>query len=93
MAHIRMKILQHQPDLFPGFPGVDAFDGIEHLRKLAAAAEIHMGGIGLHPVAHGTPLVLHTKILDLMAHGLQLCTQFENIGFRSAVGMQKLIDH
>jgi predicted glycoside hydrolase/deacetylase ChbG (UPF0249 family) len=27
------------------------------------------------------------------AHGLKLLAQLENVGFRSPVGMQKLIDH
>ena len=93
MTHIRLKILQNQADLFPGFCGINGFNRIKQLRNLRAAVKIHIGGIGIHTIPDDPVRMLHAEILDFMAQLLQRLAQFENIGFRSAVGMQKLIHH
>ena len=87
VAYVWLKILQNQADLFPGFGGIDGLDGVKKLRRQGAAVEVHITGIGIHPVAHDPALVLHAEILNLMALGLQLGTQLKNIGFRPSVGV------
>ena len=67
MANIRLKILQHLPQLFAGIGGINGLYGVKKLCKLRAAVKVHVLGIGIDTVAYTAAGVLHAEILDLMA--------------------------
>ena len=81
MAHIRLKIIQNQPDLLPGFGRINGFQGVGQLGQFGTSVKIHVGGIDIHPVAHHTAFMLHAEVLDLMAQGLEAVAKLKNIGF------------
>ena len=74
MADIRLEVIQHQPQLLPGFAAVNSFDRIGQLRQLAAAMKIHVGCISIDPVANTAAFMLHTKELHLMTVLFQCLT-------------------
>ena len=55
--------------------------------------KIHIPCIAIKPVRNDPAFMLHSKIFYLMPHLLKLFPDFKNIGFRSAVRMQKFIDN
>ena len=62
---------------------------IERIKQLLqfSGMKIHSGGITANCVAHNTFFMLHTKEFHFMAHFPKLLPYFENIGFRTAVGV------
>ena len=93
MAYIGLEIIQDHPDFFSGFKGINRFDGVKEFGKFGAGMKIHVGGIGIDTVADNASFMLHAEVLDFMAQRLEISSQLKNVCFRSAIGMQKLIDH
>ena len=93
VAHVRLKILQHQPQLPPGLGGINGLDGIGQLGKLRSPAKIHVGGVGVHSVSHTAALMLHAEILNLVTPRCQAVAQPKNVGLRPAVGVKEFVDH
>ena len=92
MNRIGLKIVQNPADLPARFRGIENPEGIRQLRQLSGM-KIHAGGIAFRMVPHDAAFMLHAEVLHLMSHFLKLFSRFKKIGFRSAVGIQKFIDH
>lgn len=72
---------------------VDGLERVGQLCQFGTAVEVHVAGIGVHSVAHAVAFMLHTKVLNFMALAFQVISQFEYVGFATAVGVEKLVDH
>ena len=55
--------------------------------------EIHVAGIGVHSVAHAAAFIFHAEVLDFMALTFQVITQFEYVGFTTAIRVEKFVNH
>lgn len=55
--------------------------------------EIHVAGIGVHSVAHAAAFMFHAEVLDFMALTFQVITQFEYVGFTTAIRVEKFVNH
>ncbi len=64
--------------------------GVGQLCQLGPAVEVHVAGVGVDPVAHAAPLVLHAKVLHFMALALEVVAKFEYVGFAATVGVEEL---
>ena len=93
MDDLRLKIVQHQAELLSGLCGVDRLQGVADLGHSLRGVKIHRGGIGVDRVPHASLGVFHAEILNVMPDALQVGAQLKHIGFRTAVGVQKFIDH
>ena len=93
MHHIRLKVIQHQPNLSACFAGINGLERIGQLGELASAVKIHVACIGVHAVAYAASFMLHAEILHIVPHRLKLPAQLKDIGFRTAVGVKEFIDH
>lgn len=73
--------------------GVDGLEQVGQLCQFGAAMEIHVAGIGVHSVAHAAAFMFHAEVLDFMALTFQVITQFEYVGFTTAIRVEKFVNH
>ena len=87
VTDIRLEVVQDFPQLDSCFLAVDSFDGVGQLAQLRPAVEVHIRCISIDPIAHATPFMLHTEILNLMSVLFQCLTQFEYVRLAAAIGI------
>lgn len=91
MADIRFEVVQNLPQLHPCLFAVNRLDRVGQFTQFRSAVEIHVARVSIDPVANTAALMLHTEVLNLVAVLFQCFPQLKNVGFRSAVRMQKFI--
>ena len=90
--HVRVHVKKHFSHLPFRLERIDNFKGIEQFLQLTRM-KIHVGRVKLRPIPHNASDMLHTEILNPVPLLLQIISQLKDIRFRSAVGVQELIDH
>ncbi len=79
VTYVGLEVVQNFSQLYSCFFAVNRLDWVGQLAQFAATVEIHIGCIGIDPVAHATAFVLHSKVLNLMSMLLQCLTQFKYV--------------
>ena len=93
VASIRLEIVQNKTQFLASLGGVDGLDRVGQLCQFETAVEVHIAGIGIHAVAHASAFMLHVKVLNFMALAFQVISQFENVGFTTAIRVEKFVNH
>ena len=91
MNHIGFKVVKHHADLASGIGVVNDAQRRSQI-GLDACFKIPRSGIGLYAVANGVALVGNAEVLHFVAVVLKDLSKLDDVSFRPALGVEKLID-